>query len=109
MFFALTEEAALAALLLGAVLSRSRHPALRIPAYALALVLPALLLVTDLTLRPIQVTRGLPTAVLAHTSLSFGPGWWLLHAAALVPIAALARADLHRGSTGEPDLSAPAH
>jgi hypothetical protein len=86
--------APVAALLLGAVLIHHRHAALRVSAYALALVLPARLLAADLTLRPSDLVHGLPQVLADTTTVSFGPGWWLVHAAALFSVAALAWEDL---------------
>ncbi|MEY9846444.1 serine/threonine-protein kinase [Streptacidiphilus sp. MAP5-3] len=82
---------ALAALVCAAVLPYRPHPGLRILGYACALVLPICLVITDLQLRPdhFAVVHALPAAVQAGLSVTFGPGWWLLHAGTALIIATL--------------------
>ncbi|MBF9067184.1 serine/threonine-protein kinase [Streptacidiphilus fuscans] len=82
---------ALTALVCAAVLPYRPHIVLRIVGYACALVLPVCLVVTDLQLRPdhFALVRALPASLAAELSVTFGPGWWLLHAATALTLATL--------------------
>ncbi|MFI9362834.1 serine/threonine-protein kinase [Kitasatospora sp. NPDC053057] len=82
---------ALLALVCAVVLPHRPYPALRRFGYLCALPLPVVLALVDFTTRPqdVDIFHSLPPAVLASLSLSFGAGWWLLHAAAVLTPAAL--------------------
>ncbi|MER7669982.1 serine/threonine-protein kinase [Kitasatospora sp. NPDC096128] len=82
---------ALLALVCAVVLPHRPSPALRSFGYLCALPLPFILAIVDFTTRPrdLDIFRSLPPAVLASLKLSFGAGWWLLHAAAVLTLVAL--------------------
>ncbi|MFD9690106.1 protein kinase [Kitasatospora sp. NPDC059088] len=80
---------AVLALVCAAVLPHRPSPALRRLGYLCALPLPFALIGVDLTAGPDDVARRLPPAVQANLTLTFGAGWWLLHAAAVLTLAAL--------------------
>ncbi|MFJ5230041.1 serine/threonine-protein kinase [Kitasatospora sp. NPDC088391] len=79
----------LAALVLTAALPPKAPTAARVLGLVLSLLLPVRLLLTDLRADGERVLRVLPDAVASHVEVVFGPGWWLLHLAALAAPAAL--------------------
>ncbi|MFE3503325.1 serine/threonine-protein kinase [Kitasatospora sp. NPDC059160] len=82
---------AVLALVCAAVLPYRPWGPLRRFGYLCALPLPAVLGIVDVTLRAqdADVFHTLPPAVQANLTLTFGAGWWLLHAAAVLTLAAL--------------------
>ncbi|MFD7447755.1 protein kinase [Kitasatospora sp. NPDC059827] len=80
---------ALLALVCAAVLPHRPYPALRLLGHLCALPLPCALVVADLTVGPDDIAHRLPPTVQANLTLTFGAGWWLLHAAAVLTLAAL--------------------
>ncbi|MEV7027960.1 serine/threonine-protein kinase, partial [Kitasatospora sp. NPDC093558] len=69
-----------------ALLPNRRHLAVRLLGYGSLTAFAVRLLTTDLMLEP-RTFVPVPPSLLPYTSVSFGPGWWLLHAAVLLNIA----------------------
>ncbi|MEU4117139.1 serine/threonine-protein kinase [Kitasatospora sp. NPDC028055] len=82
---------ALLALVCAAALPHRPYPALRRLGYVCALPLPCALIGVDFTVGPDDLARRLPPTLQANLALTFGAGWWLLHAAAVLTLAALIR------------------
>ncbi|MFD8087505.1 serine/threonine-protein kinase [Kitasatospora sp. NPDC059722] len=74
------------ALVCTALRPHRRHPVVRTLGYLSLSAFLVRLLTTDLTLRPTDFAPVSPTLV-PHITISFGPGWWLLHAAVLLNLA----------------------
>ncbi|MFD8483342.1 serine/threonine-protein kinase [Kitasatospora sp. NPDC059673] len=71
--------------------------AVRATGYLLALVLPVRLLVADLRGADPHLVHALPSTIVSHLHVGYGPGWWLLHVAAVAaPAVLLAGQLLHR-------------
>lgn len=58
-------------------------------------------MVTDLQLRPdhFALVRALPASLAAELSVTFGPGWWLLHAATVLTLATLVWTHIRSAAT----------
>ncbi|MEU8515861.1 serine/threonine-protein kinase [Kitasatospora sp. NPDC048722] len=81
------------ALVCTALVPRRRHLAVRIIGYGSLAAFVIRLLTTDLTLRATDFVPVAPSLV-PYITLSFGPGWWLLHAAAVLNLAYFAWQDV---------------